>query len=489
MADRRSYKTDTSFLEKISIGAVGTRRVFDDLQQQGHTPIELERGSMSFKIWKAIKIKRIRVADILCIDCGSRIESRAKTKLAISMSHSFTNQERGWDYGLEDTDLVALVVCKRDGDRPIDWKADELVQYAAVGELRTAHNTGLAIAVQPKGPQEGFEARITWPSSIASAAGKVKEVTDTRLQYRRQIDGRTITLRLSKQGLSLAPLVQEGDPIAANQILASVVPVLRRLPCSKGMTEERYAANLSSSSLSDRYTASKALSHFHSAESREALAHKLTDTKDHIYVRLEAAASLARRGNHSGLSFIEGCLSDRYLENRLEAVIVLGEVGGESSGKLLVQILNDGAQHPEIRAGAAWVLGQLRDRSTIDALVDSLLAVEDSIRIEAARALSELATEFTPEIVEELPRSAQSQRPGIAWALSKSSRFTVEQLLSTMVDDDVRRWTAYIIGTQNPESYIEQMEVLRLKDPEVYFAATVLWQIMSSWVYTLEEYG
>lgn len=489
MANRRSYKSDASFLEKISIGAVGTRRAFDDLKRQGHAPIELERGSMSFKIWKAIKIKRIRVPDILCVDCGSRVESRAKTKLAISMSHSFTNQERGWDYGLEDRDFVALVVCKRSGDGPTDWQADEVVQYAAVGDLRAAHDAGLAVAVEPKGAQEGFETRITWPSSVASAIGSVKEVTDARLQYRRQADGRTITLRLSKQGLRLTPLVQVGETIVRNQIVASVVTVLRGFPCSKGMTEEDYFANLSSSSLSDRYTASKALSHFPSAESGKALAHKTSDTTDHIYVRLEAAASLARRANNTGIAFIECCLSDRYLENRLEAVVVLGEVGGETASRTLVETLKDDDQHPEVRAGAAWALGELRKRSTISALIDSFLTVEDSIRVEAARALAKLAAEFTPEIVEELPRSAQWQRPGIAWALSKSSSFTVEQLLGTLVDDDLRRWVAYIIGTQNPQDYIDQMEALRLQDPEVYFAVTVLWQIMSSWVYGLDEYG
>jgi len=489
MANRRSYKTDTSFLEKISIGAVGTRRVFDDLKQQGHAPIELERGSMSFKIWKAIKIKRIRVPDILCIDCGSRVESRAKTELTVSMSHSFTNRERGWDYGLEDDDFVALVVCRRAGDRPIDWEAGNLVQYIAVGGLRKAQNAGLAVGVQPKGAEEGFEARITWPSSTASAVGRMKEVSEERLQYQRQSDGRTITLRLSKQGLLLTPLVKEGDPVVPNQILASVVPILQQFPCSKGMTERDYVTSLSSSSLSDRYMASKALSYFHSTDSSEALANKITDTKDHIYVCLEAAASLVRRGDGRGVAFIESCLSDQYLENRLEAAIILGEIGGQVASKILIQTLRDGEQHPEVRAGAAWALGELRDGSTINALIDSFVAVEDSIRIEAARALAKLASEFTSDIVKELLKSAESQRPGIAWALSKASRFTIEELLGMLVDDDIRRWIAYIVGTQAPEDYIGQIEALRSQDPEVYFAVTVLWHIMSSWVYDLEEYG
>lgn len=488
MANRRSYKADVSFLEKISIGAVGTHRVFEDLHQQGHTPIELERGSMSFKIWKTIKIKRIRVPDILCIDCSRRVESRAKTSLEISMSHSFSDAERGWDYGLEDDDRIALVVCRRAGDRPVDWRADDLVQYISVRELRAAQNAGLVVSVQPKGAEEGFEARMTWPASIAGAAGVVTGVTEDRLQYRRQSDSRTITLRLSKRGLSLDPFVREGDVIVANQALASVVPVSQFFPCAKTASERDYVAWLSSSSLSERYAVSKALSYFDSAESADALAHKMADAKDHIYVRLEAAASLARRGDTRGVAFVGERLSDHYLENRLEAVIVLGEIANQVASRMLVDTLRNNEQHSEIRAGAAWALGELRDKSALDALIASFVAVDEGVRIEAARALAKLATEFTQQVVEEFPKSEPSKRPGIAWALSKSARFSIEQLLSTLVDDDTRRWVAYIVGTQDQQGYVGQMEALRLKDPEVYFAVTVLWQIMSSWVYGLEEY-
>ena len=50
MANRRSFKTDESFLEKLAIGAIGARAVFESLKLQGHLPIELERGSMNHKI-------------------------------------------------------------------------------------------------------------------------------------------------------------------------------------------------------------------------------------------------------------------------------------------------------------------------------------------------------------------------------------------------------------------------------------------------------
>ncbi len=57
-----------------------------------------------------------------------------------------------------------------------------------------------------------------------------------------------------------------------------------------------------------------------------------------------------------------------------------------------------------------------------------------------------------------------------------------------MVDDDARRWVAYILGMQDQQEFIVPVEELRRHDPEVYFAVTVLWKIVASWVYHLEEY-
>lgn len=203
---RRSFKSDTSFLEKISMGAIGTQKVMEDLKKQGHCPIELERGSTSFKIWKEIKIKRIRVPDLLCVKCGMRIESRAKTKLEITMSHSMSDPERGWDFGLNNNDYIALVVCNRSGERPIDWEADNLVQYISVEDLHLLEDQ--CLAVMPKGAEEGFEARITWPSSVANYSGKIIHIDSESVKYRRVKDNRTIRLAMIKKGISLKPLVK-----------------------------------------------------------------------------------------------------------------------------------------------------------------------------------------------------------------------------------------------------------------------------------------
>jgi hypothetical protein len=300
MANRRAFKSGVSFLERISMGATGTIAVFNNLRAQGHTPIELERGSRSFKIWKNIKIKRIRVADILCIDCGKCVECRTKTKLEISMSHSQADPERGWDYGLDNTDRVAFVVCNQTGDKPVDWQVNGPIQYVSVEDLRLSREEDRAILTQPKGAEEGFEMRIIWPTVITNTSGTITSISRERIQYRRHTDEWLITLRLLKKGQAMMPLVEESENIVENQIIASVVPVSLNFHCDKSASEGYYIELLSSTSLSKRYTAAKALAFFISPQITNSLGDKLNDSSEHIYVRLEAAASLARQDDSRG---------------------------------------------------------------------------------------------------------------------------------------------------------------------------------------------
>ncbi len=488
MPGRRSFKTDESFLEKLAIGAIGESAVFADLQRQGHKPIELERGSMDYKIWKNIKIKRLRVPDLLCLNCGTRVEARAKTQLEISMSHSLSDPERGWDKGLNDHDVVALSICAKTGEGPTDWLANPLIQFVSAASLRKAFAENQVVTEKPKGAGEGFELRVTWPSAVASSDGVVSAFTAERIQFKREPDQRTISLGLSKKGVSLQPLVKVGDKILAGQIIASVVPVTSTLPCSGAAAHSSFLELLASPAVADRYTAAKALSHLHDSAVPAALRQRMADDREHIYVRLEAAAGLARAGDDTGMSFIQQTLQGQYLEHRLEAVIILGEIPTDASHSALTAVLLDPAQHPEIRAGAAWALGELQQPSSVDALVQVFLELAEPIRIEATRALRKIAASTNAEVAAKLPAAQDDQRAGIAWAVSRSGRVKVDELLPLLVDDDARRWVAYILGTQDQQTCIGQIEQLRRRDPEVYFAVTVLWKILASWVYDLEEY-
>ena len=474
MPGRRSFKADESFLEKLAIGAIGARAVFKELQRQGHKPVELERGSMDYKIWKSIKIKRLRVPDLLCLNCGTRVEARAKTQLEISMSHSLSDPERGWDKGLTERDVVALSVCRKTGERPIDWAADPLIQFISVVALRKAFAENRVVSEKPKGAGEGFELRVTWPAAVASRDGVISALTAQRLQFKRQADQRTISLALSKKSISLQRLVKVGDHIRAGQIIASVVPVTSTLQCPGSAARSNFLGLLTSPAVADRYTAAKALSHLGDAAVSTALTQRMADDREHIYVRLEAAAGLARAGDAAGMAFIQQTLGGQYLEHRLEAVIILGEIPTDEARQALTTVLLDQAQHPEIRAGAAWALGELQQPSSVDALIQVFLELAEPIRIEAARALRKIAASTGANVAAMLPAAQDDQRAGIAWAVSRAGHVKLDDLLPLLMDDDARRWVAYILGTQDQQACIGQIEQLRQRDPEVYFAVTVL---------------
>ena len=491
VAGRRSFKSDDSFLEKLAIGACGTRRVMGHLSQLGVRPIELERGSTSYKLWKAVKIKRIRVPDILCVTNGIRVESRAKTTLAISMSHSQADAERGWDYGLKDGDFVALVQCSRSGTDPIDWRAADMVQYLKIADLRSAYDARRVIEERPKGAQEGFEVRLTWPAAIASAAGRVAEIGQERIKFKRAEDNRTISLARTKKGIALDPLLEENVPFAAGRILASVTPVYLEIPGSNAVGADFYVGELASASLADRYTAAKALSHVVTEQVPPALFARLNDQSEHIYVRMEVAAYLARHGMPEGNAFIRSTIQSEYLEHRLEAVIILSEIDNAESTLLLRETLADAEQAPEIRAGAAWSLGELSHADTINDLVLAFHDVPDLIRIEAARALAKITHEDAGPLLAAYAAAQETTRPGIAWALSRLDKVNLDDVLANTCREstDARQWTAFVLGSVEQENIIGNIEQLRAEDPEVYFAVTLLWKIMSSWVFNLREFG
>ena len=404
------------------------------------------------------------------------------------MSHSTAVQERGWDFGLNAEDVVALAHCERVGQGPLDWSASQLVQYISVAKLRKAWDAGQVKIPAPKGAGEGFEIRATWPAAIASDNGVVEGVDADRIRYRRESSGRVTTLRLNRPAGRLLPLVSLGDHVDQNQIVAAVIPVQSSWHCTHEAGLQEYIQLCSSSSVTDRYTAAKALAHITTAEVTETLDNRVRDAREHIYVRLEAASGLMRADIRTGSEFFLSAIQDEYLANRLEAVIVLSEVGTESAVELLLGMLQDDDQHPEIRAGAAWSLGEIAARPALLPLVDCFNSLEMVIKIEAARALAKIARSHLGEVVGIFGRSDPLKRPGIAWALSKAGGFTIDQVLSNPMDNDAREWVAYIIGTQDQNALLPEIERLSSEDPELYFAVTVLWKILSSWTYGLEEH-
>jgi hypothetical protein len=49
---------------------------------------------------------------LVCVRCGQRAESRAKTNAELAMSHSATDEARAWDFGMIDSDLIGFPICQ-----------------------------------------------------------------------------------------------------------------------------------------------------------------------------------------------------------------------------------------------------------------------------------------------------------------------------------------------------------------------------------------
>ena len=490
-----NFKSDDSFLRKLAVGAVGTNATINRLKAMGFNPIELERGSTGFKIWKKIKIKRVRVPDILCLNTGIRFESRGKTKPEISMSHSLNDPKRAWDAGIRNDDLVSIVVFVQNDDSPIDLKQISPVHFVSVRDMGQAFVAKQVSITQPKGVEEGSEIRVVWTSAAANYRSIVSAVEPGRISLTPISEGRKQSIQLSRRRskgqITLLPQVNAGDIVEANQIVASVVPVKTKLKCPKAVSEAYFVNKLASVNLSERYAAAKALRYRGYTTAKRMLESRMHDADEDIYVQLEAAAALAAYDDPNAWDFIENKLRSPVmtvpLETQLETVIVASEIPKSRGEQLLIEVLRDSQRDDELRAGAAWALGQFASARSATALVDTFNSSPLEIKVEAARALLRIAEPQIPHLIDLLKNGDPAKRDGLSWVLARTGQFNPSHIV-VGADENLRKWMSYIIGYGKDNFVRRDVEAICKADSEVYFAASVLWQIVASWVNDLREY-
>ena len=482
-----SFKSDESFLKKLAVGAAGTKATMRRLAELGFKPIELERGSSGFKIWKTIKIKRVRVPDILCLKSGWRFESRGKTKLEISMSHSKSDPNRAWDAGMRPDDFVVVVLCQQASDVIVDWQTSSPIHFIRVDDMRTAFAHGAVKITEPKGIEEGSEIRVIWPSVVANDKSVVIEVTSTSMKLSPMEGGRPQRCVMARRN-PLLPLCKVGETVQRNQIVGAVVPAVLNLGCPDDVGEHFFKEKLSSVALSERYAGAKALRFRGFTASAETLRERLADEAEDIYVRLEAAAALAAHEFVEGWQYLEQSLSSAFDQVQMETIIVLSEIISPKSEALLIAALADRSRHEEIRAGAAWALGEFHTDNAGRALAYTFDQTSLDIKIEAARALLKIAPNRIPLLLDLIRNSPESRRDGLAWVLARNGDFDPAEIVNQPTDDNLRRWAAYIFGYGREKFLEASVETVCRSDPEVYFSASVLWQVLASWIRDLKEY-
>lgn len=488
-----NFKSDDSFLKKLAVGAAATNSTIIRLKDMGFNPIELERGSTGFKIWKKIKIKRVRVPDILCLNTGIRFESRGKTKPEISMSHSLSDPKRAWDAGMRDDDIVSIVVFEQKDDSPIDLKQISPVHFVSVKEMRKAFAAGQVSITRPKGVEEGSEIRVMWPCAAANRRSVVESVESGKISLIPISESRRQSIQLSRSEgrITLLPQVASGETVDANQIVAAVVPVATSIQCPASVNEGYFVNKLSSVNLSERYAAAKALRYRGYTTAKSALESRMNDPDEDIYVQLEAAAALAAFDDPKGWEFIDKKLRSSVMsvpiETQLETVIVASEIPKKRSEQLLIEVLQDPQRDDELRAGAAWALGQFSTMTSATALVGTFNSSPLKIKVEAARALLRIAEPQITHLINLLKSGDPANRDGLSWVLARTGGFNPSEML-VEADENLRRWMSYIVGYGKDKFIQSEVEAICEADPQVYFAASVLWQILASWVNDLREY-
>lgn len=386
------FKTDTSFLRYLTMGALASRHVAEQLRHFGFRLIELERYSTSNKIW-ATKIKRLRLPDLMCVNTGLRIEVRAKSSLEIRMSHAPNNPDRHWDSGLSDPDVIALVPCA-------DYRGALAVAgnptYFTVETLRESADPQQISRL--KSAAEGSEQHLTWPAVVSTRPGHVTAVDPDHISVQWEGDGkpaRRHTFALKGR----RPYVVAGQSfLAYSQILAGMPAQLADLTVYQN---HRYYPldDLLNPDPVARYAAAKAIpfrEDTHRA-ARPILSTQIGSDED-LRIALEIAHTAAALGISAGHDFILRVIEDLGLEPmRMEGVFVLTELGRNGQAAFATDALNAIAGNvqysgSEVRQAAVWGLGRAGVQA-YDRLLAYLTDPEEDVALHAVAAFGPSASD------------------------------------------------------------------------------------------------
>ena len=498
---RRSFKPAASFFEKIALGAVGAEAVKALLNDRGHLFVELENGALDTKIWKDVKRKRVRIPDLVCLRCGRRLESRAKTKPEISMSHSIDDAERDWGFGMIPEDWVAFPVCQKVVD--FTWSEGRLAartsrwreQAWAVWDVQGAVNIFSVEALRSKkwvlkerkGVTEGSETQVFWPAVFASSDRRVADVTADYILFARGQGQRPPRARLKRRDGTLLPAVSAKQECKVNQVLAATVAPVSdgQLVCrSKApLDAQRVLAMLESPERTCRYTGCRVAKRNNVAVLEEPVKLRATETAEDLYVRLEARSYLVGTLGADAREWFEPLLdSEADDQDRLECIITLADTRGESAYGVLATTLADADQPLPLRSAAAWAMGRRSDSGASEALTAAFADVEPALRDEALAALVNLGEDAAPALVAGFKSKSGEIVAGSAEALRQIRDVPLEEIVHAAESGPAREWAVWLLGNL-PRHVVEpHIAGWQDRDPELHFAMSVLWSFLDSWV-------
>jgi hypothetical protein len=408
------FKTDTSFLRFLTMGALGVRQTIKQLKNAGFQPIELERYCGSNKIWMT-KVKRLRLPDLLCVRTGTRFEVRAKSDLKIRMSDAPANPDRTWDAGNRNEDIVALIAMHADGD---GWRASERAVFFDFRSLRKSVDASKL--GPPKSASEGAERDRVWPAIVPSRSGTVRAVDSARIAVEMHGDGkpaRNQTYALKGRH----PYVKVGDKFVAEEMFLGGAPKAQAQLPNYLMQSYQPLADLTAKLAVDRYAAAKAIPHRTDLKNKalpglEAMLTKENDER----VALEAAGSAAVLGSAMGQERIEAVLwGDGSPEMRMEAVLILTELKSTFARAELAKVAAaEKFDGDEIRQAAVWGLGKAGLKA-YDKLLGFVADTDDNV---AMHAIMAFGSDTPADVINKLVANLDGPDTRLAAASSEALR-------------------------------------------------------------------
>ena len=495
---RLALKPDFSFFRKVALGAIGSRHVAQDLERFGHRIVELERGAMDTKLWKDVKRKRVRIPDLVCERCGLRVESRAKTRTDLSMSHSFSDHERAWDFGMVDGDVIAFPVCKAEDEEHwstgrlkepvsywhernwIRWHPQGKVNYVRVARFRAVPQDGAST----KGVTEGSETSVSWKARFSRRNGVVEAVRGRKITIVRDGDGHRHTQTVPEP---MQIVVAHGERVALNQIIASRVrpDSDAELGCPRVLPEGHLSQLLASRERTQRFTGVKLAR----LRRNDSVAHTITglesDQEEDVYIRLEAAAYLVAVGRGSAASLFAPYLASPDQQIQLEAVIALGEAATDQCVTLLSTILGDLERPYFARSAAAWCLSRIGGQEACRHLVKAFGDVDRNLREEALEGIVTLDSDAAPVLLAGLQEVDPVIATGCAEALRQQevlSADTIRELTAQLSGRNPSVWAVWLAGHLPRERLAGVVANLQQTAPELHYAITLLWSFAESWI-------
>jgi hypothetical protein len=461
--------------------------------------MELERGSTDTKLWKEVKRKRVRIPDLVCVRCGQRAESRAKTKAELSMSHSPTDQERAWDFGMVDGDYIGFPVCEALDEKYwssgrlqtdnsywhernwVRWQLKGQINYLRVATFRGSPHT----KVSTKGVTEGSETSVSWDSVFASRDGAVEKLEGHKITIKRTSDGHRSTRTIPP---AYGLFVRQADTVRLNQIIAGLIRPLttEEIACPERLPAGHIAQLLESRGRTQRFTGVKLARLRKEAQYRETVKELSADQEEDVYIRLEGLSYLTAVCGEAARDLFTPYLKSVDPQTQLESVIALGEAANPDAIGLLSEILDDPQQQYFVRSAAAWCLNRIGHVDAATRLVKAFADIDQNLREEALEGLLSIGGLTIPLLVEGLGEVDPAIAAGCAEALRQQQQSLPAEVLaqiSTRAKNTTSpSWAAWLLGQMPREQVMNTIADMQDSAPALHYALSLLWAFTESWI-------